>query len=107
MADFDIGKGDLLPVIEGTLLEDGSPVNLTGATVLFRMVNASGVVKVAAAATVVGVLTGDVEYGWAGTDTDTAGTYQAEWEVTFTGVKPLTFPNKKPKISIVVHPTLG
>jgi hypothetical protein len=36
---------------------------------------------------------GKVSYTWVGTDTDTAGVYEAEWQATFAGSKPMTFPN--------------
>jgi len=109
MADFDIAEDDLLPVIQGTLLQDGDPVNLTGATVKFHLIGPSPAttVKVNASADVVSAVDGEVEYAWASGDTDTPGTFVAEWEVTFAGAKPLTFPPKKPKISVVVHPALA
>ena len=33
------------------------------------------------------------QYDWSGTDTDTAGAYEAEFEVTLTGSIPETYPN--------------
>lgn len=111
MVDFEIGEDDLLPVIEGTLLQDGDPIpgGLSGATVKFHMVGPlpATTVKVNANATIDDAVACEVSYAWVAGDTDTPGTYQGEWQVTFTGAKPATFPPKKPKISIVVHPQLA
>ena len=37
---------------------------------------------------------GVVEYAWAAGDTDTAGTHLAEFQVTFPGGLPATYPNR-------------
>ena len=60
-----------------------SVVNLTGATVKFIM-RQSGVstAKVDTAASVVVAADGTVQYEWVAADTDTAGDYLAEFEVT-------------------------
>lgn len=91
-----LGTGDLLPIITATLLDrDGDPVNLTEATVTFRMRNhGNGHIAVAgAAAEVVGDATdGNVRYVWQAGDTDQPGEYRAEWIVTIDS-KQQTVPN--------------
>jgi len=91
-----LGTGDLLPIITATLLDrEGDPVNLTGATVTFRMRNhGNGHTAVAnGAAEVVGDATdGNVRYVWQEGDTDRHGEYRAEWIVTVDS-RPQTVPN--------------
>lgn len=93
MADFYIRAGDRLPELQATLTDTaGVPVDLTGLTVQFHMraVNAT-TPTVAAAATLVTPTSGVVKYTWVGGDTDTPGSYWAEWEVTFGDGRTQTF----------------
>ncbi|WP_299945407.1 hypothetical protein [uncultured Ruegeria sp.] len=90
---FLIKEGDTSPAIRYQLsLADGQ--TLVGASASFKVKNINGdVLKVDASAdidTVENILT----YSWITADTDTAGTYLAEFEVTYADSKIETFPNE-------------
>ena len=101
--DFYVKQGDsAAPVLARTLLdEEGDPVDINLATVRFHMLPiAGGAVKVDAAATnhqsgpgPNAANQGQVSYAFTASNTDTAGVFIAEWEVTFTGGAVLKFPN--------------
>jgi hypothetical protein len=97
---FEIKQNDLSPSFVVSLKDDfGEPteaaVNLTAAgTVFFNMRLVDGAVKIArGTASITGTVTGEVTYNWVGTDTDTAGDYEAEVEIVWNNGKPETFPN--------------
>lgn len=97
MASFTIKKGDRYPVLKAQLLDSASvAVDLTGATVQFRMRAVHGTaLKVNAAASVTNALEGRVEYVWGVADTDTAGFFLGELEVTYADTKKQTVPNSE------------
>jgi hypothetical protein len=93
---FYIKQNDTAPSIRATLKDgDGNVINLTDATVRFHMRTIGGTsTKVDAAATVNSPATaGVVQYDWDAADTDTVGSYQAEFEVTYGDLSVETFPN--------------
>ena len=101
MADFSIKRNDLLPALEVVLRDaDGDPVDLTSATgCVFHMRDeADEVLKITGGTCNINAdpTTGKVTYVWgtkALTDTDTAGVYYGEFEVTWTGGKLQSFPS--------------
>lgn len=95
---FYIKQNDTKPSITAQLLSDGSAVDLTGATVKFHMGS-----TIDAAATITDAATGNVRYDWASGDTATAGTYNAEFEVTFSDGKIETFPNDEYLLIVITE----
>jgi hypothetical protein len=91
--DFFLKRGDTSPALEFVL----EPLTaLTGATVRFnmRLPGASAAKVSRATAQVVSPATdGKVRYVWQTADTDTAGDYLGEFEVTFQDGSIETFPN--------------
>lgn len=79
--------GNRLPSItENIVYADGTPVDLTGATVKFQMRKfGTSTLKVDALAQVVTPAQGIVRYDWAAVDVDTAGDYLVWWQVTAGG----------------------
>lgn len=103
MQTFYLKRNDQLSVIRATLADANGAVDLSGATVRFHLQRRlTGTIKVDQPATVDIADAGQVSYAWAEGDTDTAGIYDAEWEVTFGDGRPLTFPNR-PQDGIVVE----
>jgi hypothetical protein len=92
---FLIKQNDTGPAMLATLQDaSGAAVNITGALVRFHMRQiGSTQVKVDAAATIVAPFDGAVRYNWLAADTDTVGSYQAEFEVTYADASIETFPN--------------
>lgn len=90
---FYIKVGDLLPAIRAQLLGAGGSIQkLYGTAVEFHMKDADGVVVTHAQATIENEARGIVRYDWTEPDTDEAGTFVGEFEVS-AGGKTMTFPN--------------
>lgn len=100
MADtlFKMKVGDTRPYLRATITDqDGNAVDLTGATTVFNMTsdNTSRSAKVSnGACAVVNTTGGIVEYRWTSTDTNTAGNYLAEFQVTLADNTVFTVPNE-------------
>ncbi len=108
-AVFVIKQNDLQPYLRATLLEaDGDPVDLAGKTVRFVMrADGAAEAKVDAVPVVVDEDAGIVEYHWAEGDTDTPGTYKAEFKVESDEAgERMTIPNSE-YITVRVEKELG
>lgn len=96
--DFEIKQNDTSPALEGILRDGfGSPIDVTGATVVLNTrLRPGGAVKVngGSMGTVGSAVNGRVKYSWTASDTDTAGTYEAEIQITFSNGKIRTIPPK-------------
>lgn len=107
--DFFIKQSDTAPPIV-VVLNDASEdaVDLsTSSSIMFIMSNKlTGEVVVEAAADLLDADSGQVQYQWQTGDTDAAGVYKAEFEVTWDDGTIETFPNSK-YISIKVVVDLG
>jgi len=107
--NVDIKRNDTYPTLEVTVYKDGTPLDLTGATVTFHMVNSAGVAKITnAAATVEAPATdGKISYTWTASDTDTVGAFRAEFELTLAGSEKLSVPQNEAFITVNILPDLN
>lgn len=110
---FPIKTGDRLPLLRYVPINgDGSFPDLTSATVVFNMSTSTGAPLIErSAAAIVDVTIGAetrqaFQYAWGASDTATPGNHNAEFEVTFPGGLPLTYPNDGYLI-IKIGPDLG
>lgn len=96
MADINMKQNDTWPLVNATLQDANGVINLTAAaSVKFLMRPTSGgSPKVNAACTIVSAAAGTVRYTWISADTDTVGTYNCEFEITWSDGKIGTVPNK-------------
>ena len=106
---FFMKANDTSPDLQVTLKDgDDNAVDVTGATIVFSMAM-GGLVKVSEhSATIVTASSGIVKYSWAAGNTDTPGTYRAEFEVTFSNGKIETFPNSAArKLEVLIEPEIA
>lgn len=91
---FQIKRGDTLPALECIIqAPTGTALSLAGATVKFLMkARTGGALKVDRAAVIVDPTAGHVKHDWQAADTDTAGGYFGEFEVTWSGGGKQTYP---------------
>lgn len=92
---FYLKQNDTAPSIRATLKDgSGNAIDLSNTTVRFHMKDLSGTIKIDASAQVITPATsGIVQYAWQSGDTDTAGSYYAEFEVTYSDNTVESFPN--------------
>ena len=93
---FYIKQNDTRPELDVFLRDDKDrSINVTGATVKFSMRNASdNSVKInLGSVTTVSSTSGRIKYSFSAADTDTAGNFDGEFQVTFVGGQIETFPN--------------
>ena len=88
-------KGDTKPPLKAQATDfDGDPIDLSGAMLHFNMFDRSGeiVIDGGAVSLVTDGTDGKVQYSWQDGDTDTVGTYKAEFVAEYSdGI--LTIPN--------------
>jgi len=105
-----IVQGDRARGVSATLVDqDGTPINLTNNTVVFRMVTEDGVtVKVNnQSANIDSATDGTVSYDWGANDTNTAGTYRAYFIRTVTATSKIEhFPGNDTPFKVIVVPAL-
>jgi Rib/alpha/Esp surface antigen-like repeat protein len=92
---FKIKTNDTSPKLTVDLADAaGSAIDLSGATAKFKMKRyGASTLKVDEVADITDEANGRVEYSWSSVDTDTAGTYYGEIEVTYADTSVETFPN--------------
>ena len=95
MTNFDIKKGDTLPVFAVTMqYANGSAIDLTNSSVFLHLGSLANYNPVfSGAANITSATAGEVEYRWTGSpDTFNVGTFWAEFKATWTGSQ-MTLPS--------------
>lgn len=112
MADIlYITQNDLQPYYYVTAQDQaGTAINLTGATIVCTMKNkrtlAVKIDRQSAGISITGAAAGQFEYRWQSGDTDTAGEYNIEFEVTPTTGGKFTLPSKAHEAVVVIRQSL-
>lgn len=107
--DFHLKTGDTSPAIEWQLTDDeGAAIDLTNVPSVSFVMMAPGedTPTVDAAAQIATAVDGIVRYEWGAADTDTPGSYDAEFEITHPDGSYETFPDTG-YISIRIARDLG
>tara|TARA_R110001606_G_scaffold10855_1_gene46910 strand:- start:468 stop:794 length:327 start_codon:yes stop_codon:yes gene_type:complete len=92
--DFYIKQNDSSPTIRASLKgAGGTSINLSTATVSFRMQKSSGDNVVQGSAQIFDATEGIVQYSWVAGNTSVSGIYLAEFEVTYADGRVESFPN--------------
>lgn len=105
---FYIRQNDTAPPISAQLFgTDGELADLTGATAKFQMTKAEpgATIKVNAAATI-DTANSIATYSWLAVDTDETGTFNATFQITYSGGAIQSFPSDR-FIAVIVTPDLG
>jgi len=93
---FTIKQNDTSPAFQASLKDaNGASVNLTGATVAFRMLASDNTLKVNYQMSVTDASAGSVTYNWQSGDTNTVGNYTCDIKVTYSDGSLETFPNNE------------
>jgi hypothetical protein len=93
---FFIKQNDNTPRLDVALQDDkGRPVDLTGATTVFHMRNsADDTLKIdGGSTTILAATRGELRYSWTVANTNTAGNFEAEFQVTYPDTTIQTFPD--------------
>ena len=92
MLEFKAKQGKTgRPITLKCMYDDGSLPDFTGATVRFHMRNGATTL-IDADAVILDAEKRIVAYDWTGSDLDTLGTFEAEFEVTYSNLKPECWP---------------
>lgn len=88
-------QNDTKPDLQITVNDDqDAAIDVTDATIAFHMNDSAGTSKVDAAGAIVTAESGIIKYVWSTGDLDTIGTYNAEFQITFSDSSILTVPSK-------------
>src|SRR4029453_6104118 len=89
-----------------TLVLDGNPINLSGATVSLLFKSNQTLAPTRRAAPMGSPATGEVSYQPVAADVAYPGTFNLEWEIVFADTKQLTVPSED-YIQLRINPDLG
>jgi hypothetical protein len=95
MSRHEIKRNDTRPFWPVTLTyDDGTVADLNSASVRFIAMDSSGVVAIDSNAVITDPVAGQCEWRPGALDTQIAGIYSSEWEVTFADGTIQTFPTR-------------
>lgn len=108
--EFVIKRGDLEPAITATIRDaTGTVVNLTGATaptLVLKPIAGGSALRYTTGTSVLSAAGGRITHAWVSGETATAGSYFAEWEVTWPSTRVQTFPTEG-TFSVVIEQDQG